>query len=99
VLFFHVPSATLILTDLAFNMVRYPRALDRIIWRMAGIPRGFGPGRTSRTLLLNDRAITARALECALEWPMRQIVVAHGDVVMDDAAAQFRSAFKDYVRR
>ena len=94
VLLFHVPTSTLILTDLAFNMLRYPRALDRLIWRSSGIPSGFGPGRTSRTLLLSDRAVASRCLERALAWPFRQILVAHGEVVTDDA----RSRFSERVR-
>jgi hypothetical protein len=96
-LFFHVASGSLIVTDLAFNMTEYPRPLDRLVWRLSGIPGGFGPGRTSRSTLLRDRRVAARALARALAWPIRRIVVAHGDVVEDDAAARLRSAFADYL--
>ena len=93
VLFFHPPSGALILTDLAFNMQRYPRRGDRVFWRMSGIPAGFGPGRTTRTLLLRDRAEAERALRRALEWPIRRVVVAHGDILEEDAPAALRRAF------
>lgn len=99
VLFFHVPSGTLILTDLAFNMVRYPRPLDRLVWRLSGVPRGLGPGRTSRSFLLRDRTVAARALRRAVRWPIERIVVAHGEVVEEDAPARFRRAFADYLDR
>ena len=95
-LFFHLPSKTLVLTDLAFHMQRYPRRWDRFFWRASGIPAGFGPGRTTRNLLLRDRGAAARALGEALSWPFEQIVVAHGDVVRQDAPARLREAFREY---
>ena len=97
VLLFHSPTGTLILTDLAFNMTRYPRRRDRLAWRASGIPAGFGPGRTSRSLLLRDRQLARRCLARALEWPIQRIVVAHGEVVDRDAAGRLRSAFSRYL--
>jgi hypothetical protein len=98
VVFFHVPSGSLILTDLAFNLMRFDRSLDRAAWRVgAGIPKGFGPGRTSRSLLLRDHAEASRCLSRISEWPIRQIVVAHGDVIEHDAKGRFLKAFATYV--
>jgi hypothetical protein len=97
-LMFHVPTGTLIVTDIAFNMLRYPRTLDRIVWRLSGIPAEFGPGRTSRSLLLRDRAAASRSLAQVLEWPIDRIVVAHGEVVEHDAKTRFRSAFSRYLQ-
>jgi hypothetical protein len=48
VAFFHLSTGVLILTDLAFNITHFPRVVDRIAWRLAGIPHGFGPSRTAR---------------------------------------------------
>ncbi len=97
VMLFHRATGTLILTDLAFNMNRYPRSIDRFIWRLSGIPAEFGPGRTSRSLLLRDRDTAARSLSQAQDWPIRRIVLAHGDVIDHDAASRFRRAFSDYL--
>ena len=97
VILFHVSTGSLVLTDLAFNMTRYPRALDRFIWRLSGIPARFGPGRTSRFLLLRDRAAASRGLSRAMQWPINRIVVAHGDVVDDDPVSQLRRAFSGYL--
>ncbi len=97
VAFFHRPSRSLILTDLAFNMVHYPRRLDRFVWRASGIPGGFGPGRTSRSLLLRDRDVARRCLSRVLEWPVERIIVAHGEVVEEDALGRFRKAFSRYL--
>lgn len=97
VLFFHRSSRTLILTDLAFNMTRYPRALDRLFWRVSGIPGRFGPGRIARSLLLGDREAARRCIVRAAEWPFRRIVVAHGEAIEQDALQEFRRAFPEFL--
>ena len=94
---FHAPSATLILTDVAFNMVHYASGFDRLAWRLNGVPAAFGHSRTARTFLLNDRAASAAFLSRVLEWPFRRVVVAHGDILDDQAVEVFRRAFADYL--
>lgn len=97
VVFFHVASGTVVLSDLAFNMTRFARAFDRVAWRWSGVPDGFGPSRTARLLLLRDRAEAGRCLRQIARWPMRRIVVAHGDAVEDDARGRFERAFAEYL--
>jgi len=88
---FHRPSATLVLTDVAFHMVRFDRPLDRVFWRLFGVPAGFGPSRTARMFLLRDRA--APFLERVQAWPFRRVLVAHGEPLEHDAAGTFARAF------
>lgn len=97
VVLFHVPTRTLILTDLAFNMTRFDRFFDRVAWRWFGVPREFGPSRTARLLLLRDREAAARCLRGVCEWPIERIVVAHGDVVEHEAKTRFLKAFAGFV--
>lgn len=99
--FFHVPSSSLILTDLAFHLVGPARLADRIAWRAAGIPADFGPGRTSRWLLLRDRKAVRPGLERVLAWPTRRIVVAHGAMLegAQACAAALRRAFGPFLGR
>ncbi len=97
VVFFHLPTGTLILTDLAFNMTRFARAFERMAWRLSGVPTHFGPSRTARLLLLRDHAAAARCLSRVSEWPIQRIVVAHGDVVEQNARAEFLKAFAPYL--
>jgi hypothetical protein len=95
---FHRPSATLVLTDVAFNLVGgVDRPLDRMIWRLTGIPAGFGPSRTARTFLLADRVLAAAFLRRVLEWPFRRVLVAHGEPLESDAVGIFRQAFAAYL--
>jgi hypothetical protein len=94
---FHAPSGTLVLTDLAFHMLRFESRVDRAFWRLVGVPSGFGPSRTARLLLLRDRALAAAFLERVLAWPFRRVLVAHGEPLERDAAAVFRRAFAPYL--
>jgi len=97
VLFFHSASRTLILTDLACNLVDLPRAFDRVAWRLSGMPSGFGPNRNARRLLLRDRAGAREALHAVRRWPFERIVMAHGAVVERGARETFESAFAPYL--
>ena len=96
-IFFHHASQTLILTDLAFNLARFDRAYDRVLWRTFGAPNGFGPSRNAKRLLLADPSLVRPALRAALDWPFERIAVSHGDVVERDAKAIFRDAFAEYL--
>ncbi len=95
--FLHKPSGSLVLTDLAFNMASYPRAIDRLVWRAAGAPAAFGPSRTSRTFLLADRAATGSFLQQVLEWDFQRIVPGHGDIIENGARQALQQAFSDYL--
>jgi hypothetical protein len=79
VVFFHQPSATLIATDLAFNVGASSPPLTRLFFRLG---RTFG--RLSPTLLerllVRDRKAFRHSLERILEWPFERVVVAHGEV-------------------
>jgi hypothetical protein len=94
---FHRASATLVVTDLAFHMVRFDRAFDRVAWRLAGVPAAFGPSRSARLILLRDRAVVAPFLARVLAWPFRRVVVAHGDALETGAHDAFRRAFAPYL--
>lgn len=97
VLFFHPPSRTLILTDIASNLVELPGAFDRLWARAAGMPRSFGPSRNARRLLLRDVESVRRVLREVARWPFERIVVAHGAVIELDARRAFESGFAGYL--
>lgn len=97
VLFFHPRSRTLILTDVASNLLELRRAYDRLWARASGMPAGFGPSRNARQLLLREREGAREALRAAARWPFERIVVAHGAVVERDARRVFESGFAGYL--
>jgi hypothetical protein len=87
VVFFHRPSATLIATDLAFNISASSPPMTRIVFRLAGIYERLAPTLLER-LLVRDRSAFRQSLERILEWPFERVVVAHGDVVEEGGRAQ-----------
>ena len=79
VVFFHRPSATLIATDLAFNVGSSSPALTRFVFRLS---RGYGrltPTLLER-LLVRDATRFRASLDRILDWPFERVVVAHGEV-------------------
>jgi hypothetical protein len=94
---FHRPSATVILTDVAFHVLHHTSGPERAVWRLLGVPPGFGPSRSARRLLLADRALASAFLERILRWPFARVLVAHGDPLEVDAVGAFRRAFASYL--
>lgn len=80
VLFFHRPSRTVLVTDLAFNFQRTDSWLLRAYLKLSGAWRRLSPTLTSRALMKEKAAVRA-SLERALAWDAERVVVCHGDVV------------------
>jgi len=97
VVFFHGPTETLILTDLAFNLTTFDSPMDRIAWRLFGVPARFGPSRMARLTLLREKATARVYLQPIVAWSFRRILVSHGAVLEVDARAEFRRAFAKYL--
>ena len=93
----HPATQTLVLTDLAFNMVHYENTFDRIGWRLFGVPSRFGVSRTARFTLLRDRELARPFVRAIAEKSFRRILVAHGDPVESDARGEFERAFRAYL--
>jgi hypothetical protein len=97
VVFFHRPTETLILTDLAFNLTAFDSLLERVVWWLFGVPSRFGPSRLERLTLLRDKRAAGEYLRPVREWPFRRIVVSHGVALENNAQAEFRRAFAKYL--
>ena len=92
VVFFHRPSATLLSSDLVFNIGSGQSPLLRLAFRALG-----QLGRPSTTflerVLVRDREAFRRSLARILAWPIGRIVLAHGDVFEGDGRAALREAY------
>jgi hypothetical protein len=90
--FLHVPSRTLILTDLAFH-IREANLMTRLYLRI-----GSCLGRLKTTALMRffvkDKAAARASVERFLEWDFGRIVVCHGEVLEDGGPAALREAFE-----
>jgi len=80
IVFFHRPSATLIASDLAFNVGPSSPRLTRTVFRMLGAYGRLAPSALER-LLVRDRAAFRGSLERILAWPFERVVIAHGEVL------------------
>lgn len=92
VVLFHRPSATLVASDLLFNVGRESPGLTRLAFRMFG-----AYGRPAVTplerLLIRDRPAYVRSLERILAWPFERLVLAHGAVVERGGRAALTAAY------
>jgi hypothetical protein len=93
VVFFHRPSRTLILCDLAFNFG--PRAARPTRWLMRLLRSygRFGPS-TLDPWLIRDRNAARASLERILAWDFDRVVVAHGDVLEHGGHEAFRHGYR-----
>ncbi len=91
--FFHAASKTLICADLFFNVQpSLARGfLTPLMLRLAGAWARPMQSKLIRTVT-KDRARAGASVARALEWPFERVVMAHGEVLEDDAKARARHA-------
>jgi hypothetical protein len=92
VVLFHRPSATLLATDLLFNVGEGSPALTRFAFRLVG---AYGRPATTplERVLVRDRDAFRRSLAKILAWPIERIVLAHGAVVESGGRAALAAAY------
>jgi hypothetical protein len=93
VVFLHVPSRTLVLTDLCFNMHHSNSRWTRIALRLNAAWRRFAPSRLFRLFIKDESALRA-GIERILEWDFDRVVVAHGDVLESGGRDALRAAYR-----
>ena len=79
VVFFHRPSQTLLLTDIAFNVGPEGAPLTRLFFKMNGVYDRLSPTILEK-ILIRDRDAFRRGLERILAWPFDRVIVCHGAV-------------------
>ncbi|MFV8755339.1 DUF4336 domain-containing protein [Nannocystaceae bacterium ST9] len=92
VVFFHRPSATLILTDLAFNVPADGTKGARVFHWLVGSKGKFGPHRIIRTAI-RDRAAAREQVGRMLAWDFDRVIVSHGEVLETGGHAALERAF------
>jgi hypothetical protein len=98
VVFFHRPSATLLVTDLVFNIVRPATWQTRMLLRLTGTCGHLAQSRAWRFLFTKDPARAAESAAAILDWPFERLAPAHGDVVTGDAHAALARALRPMLR-
>ncbi len=92
VVFFHRPTRTLIVSDLAFNVQSSSSFFTRLFMRANDGYGRFGPTRLVRRSV-TDRAAARASIDRILEWDFERVIVAHGDVLEAGGREALRRGF------
>jgi hypothetical protein len=97
--FFHAPSRTLVLVDLAFRLTKASlkgRPLGTLFMKWNRAYDRFGITRLTE-MLVDDPQALRRSLEEILRWDFDRIIVSHGVNVETGGKAVFRAGFPRYL--
>jgi hypothetical protein len=89
--FHHVPSRSLVVTDLLFNINEGSNLMGSLVLRAMGAWRKPAQSRAWR-FMVEDRAKAAASAARVLEWDFARTIMAHGDILEEEAATRTRAA-------
>jgi hypothetical protein len=89
--FFHRASRTLIVTDLVFNIVRPRGAFAHLVLFLMGVYKRMASSRALR-VMVKDRVRCAASIEEILALPFDTVVMAHGEIVRENARERLGEA-------
>lgn len=87
--FFHGPSKTLLLTDLAVHICHSSSLWTRIFLKALGSYKKFGWSPLEKRIFIKDKTSFNASLDHILTWPFEKIIMAHGDPILTNAKTQF----------
>lgn len=91
--FYHRASRTLVLTDLVFHVLRPEGWLAHLVLWLGGCHRRLAASRFWR-LKVEDRAAFGASVAGLLELPFQTLVMAHGEVITEQARPRLASALR-----
>ena len=92
VVFWHRPSRSLIIADLAFNLGGEMPLLSKVLLKINGCYGCFGPDRVIK-IITQDRAALRASINHVLAWDFDRIVVSHGANIETGGKDTLRTAF------
>ena len=92
--FYHRESKTLIVTDLFFNFKNLPGGLKTLIYRVFGT---FNRPASSRLLyfLVKDKQLFRESMQKILQLDFNRIVMAHGEILSENAKEILKAALAE----
>ena len=90
--FYHKESATLVLTDLAFNFNEKISLWSKVFFKLNDCYNKFGPSRLMKSLVDSPDDLY-HSIERMQDFEFDRIIVSHGDLVEVNAREKFDSAF------
>jgi hypothetical protein len=89
--FFHEPSRTLVVTELAFNITKPRGLMAHVVLFLVGCHGRLAQSRAWR-MFVKDRAAAARSARAVLSLGFETLVVAHGEIVENNARERLEGA-------
>ena len=97
--FYHAPSRTLILCDLAFNMGDVFTGFERKIMRWNKVGGRFGPSRLTKYLFARDKNSLITSYRELFTLPFDRVVVNHGDVLESGGSRALQEGVREIFGR
>ena len=96
VVFFHRLSRTLILADLCFHVPAPAPVILKIIGKISGVYKKFGPAPFLKWTT-NNRISARQSLQKILSWDFDRILIAHGPGVETNGKKIFKKIFQEVI--
>jgi hypothetical protein len=90
--FFHVPTRTLITSDLVENFDSSPHWPTRTYLKLSGLQGNITWSPPLR-FLYRDRTLARESIDHILEWPFERVVIAHGNIILENARESVERGF------
>lgn len=95
---FHVESKSLIMCDLVFNLGKVDGIFLNLMLNIFGTNNRFAVSRLVK-FLVKDKAQFARSLQSILDWPTERIIMAHGEIIHENALHRLRDIFMPIIKK
>ncbi len=89
---FHSDTGTLVVTDLLFCFAETNRGITALVSKLLGVRGQLGMSRTMK-LATKDKKALARSVSPLLSLPVKQVIVAHDQIIDEQPVAKLKQAF------
>ena len=96
--FWHKPSGTLILSDIAFNFDETFPFTTRLAAQVLGSYKTLRPSRLEKWSTL-DKATIVRSIHQVLAWDFDRVIPGHGSIVETGGKAQLKAGYEWFLGR
>ncbi|MGC1306887.1 MAG: DUF4336 domain-containing protein [Phormidesmis sp.] len=94
--FFHLPSRTLILTDIAFHFDESFPPLTQFATRITGGYKRLSPSLLEK-IATTDKEKVRSSVERVLKWDFERVVMAHGSIIEQGGKEKFRQGYERFL--
>ena len=96
--FFHRPSRTLILTDIAFNFDRNSSLSIRLAAQILGSYNSLQPSRLEKWGS-RDKAAVEASVRQVLAWDFDRVIPGHGSIIETGGKSQFKAGYEWFLNK